>query len=112
MLEKYINEIRQNSRTKKSHQLLPYVKAVPTDKILEVRVTDREYSPVDNFLLKNYPFKNKITALGIGNLSEFKQKYPEIRTISYDGKKFPFADREFDIAHLNAVIEHVGDFSA
>ena len=28
--------------------------------------------------------------------------------MSYNGKIFPFQDKQFDIAHANAVIEHVG----
>ncbi|MCS7228349.1 MAG: class I SAM-dependent methyltransferase [Endomicrobia bacterium] len=80
----------------------------PADKILEVGVANIEYSPVDNFLVNHYPYKRMITALGVGSLQDFKYKYPDVQVVSYDGKFFPFKDKEFDIAHANAVIEHVG----
>ena len=38
--------------------------------------------------------------------------YPEVRTVTYDGKIFPFKDNEFDICWSNAVIEHVGNFDS
>lgn len=97
---------------KKLDQLLTILKPIPAGKILEVGVADKEYSPVDNFLIKNYPYHNRITALGIGDLSEFRSNYPDITAVSYDGKSFPFDDYAFDIAHANAVIEHVGPLEA
>jgi len=50
--------------------------------------------------------------LEFGDLLEFRRNYPEIPEISYDGKVFPFRDRQFDIVHANAVIERVGPFEA
>jgi len=112
MLRKYIDRIRYSSRKKKLDQLFEYLSPNSKEKILEVGVANKEYSPVDNFLIRHYPFKDKITALGIGDLSEFRRRYPEIRTINYNGQTFPFTDREFDVAHSNAVIEHLGNADA
>ncbi|MDD3818395.1 MAG: class I SAM-dependent methyltransferase [Actinomycetota bacterium] len=97
---------------KKFNQLLTLLKPTSSDKILEVGVADKEYSSVDNFLIKSYPYKRNITALGLGNLSEFRKNYPDISVVSYDGRVFPFNDKKFDIAHANAVIEHVGSYKS
>lgn len=65
---------------------------------------------MDNFLVKHYPYRSKITALGIGDVSIFEKRYPDVSVVSYDGKIFPFKDKQFDNTHSNAVIEHVGAF--
>lgn len=68
---------------------------------------NENYAPT-NFLEKWYPFKENITALGVDDLSGLKAQYPQVETVRYDGKVFPFGDQKFDIAFSNAVIEHVG----
>lgn len=78
-------------------------------KILDVGFNDYEYSPVDNYLEKKYPFQQNITALGINGKDCFQEKYPLVNVVLYDGKIFPFADKSFDICWANAVIEHVGN---
>lgn len=79
-----------------------------TSTILDVGVADREYSPQDNFLEKNYPFPSNITALSVQELKEFPERYPEIKTRFYSGGAFPFNDKQFTAVHSNAVVEHVG----
>lgn len=113
MFGRYItNKISQQSRTKKLNQFLTIIKPTSTDTILEVGVENTEYAPVSNFLVKNYPYPHNITALGIGDLSKFRKTYPNVSIVNYDGRTFPFRKNQFDIAHSNAVIEHVGPFEA
>lgn len=112
LIEDIINKIRRQSRTKKLNQFLNFLKPSSTDTILEVGVANIEYSPADNFLIKSYPYRHNITALGIGELSKFRKTYPDVSIVSYDGRTFPFSKSQFDIAHSNAVIEHVGPFEA
>ena len=81
-------------------------------KILDVGVTDKEFSPADNYLEKHYPFPHMITALAVGEPKFFRQRYPKVNTVTYDGKRIPYADNAFDVCWSNAVIEHVGSWGA
>lgn len=80
----------------------------PADRILDVGFSDAEYSDTDNFLEKHYPYRARITALGIDAPSQFPERYPDVKVVQYEGRAFPFDDKAFDIAWSNAVIEHVG----
>lgn len=80
--------------------------------ILDVGFNEEEYTPVDNFFEKNYPYPHNITALGMDSPQKFLKRYPLVKAIKYDGKIFPFADKEFDICWSNAVLEHVGNTDA
>jgi SAM-dependent methyltransferase len=89
-----------------------FKKNIPFDnktKILDVGFNNVEYSPVDNYLEKKYPFQQNITALGIVGKDKFQKMYPLVNAVLYDGKRFPFEDKSFDICWSNAVIEHVGN---
>lgn len=96
------------NRRRKYQEFLKFLNPRPEATILDVGFTEVEYNNTDNFLEKNYPYQDKITALGMVEASEFSKRYPKIKTVVYDGKKFPFADKQFDIVWSNAVLEHVG----
>ena len=80
----------------------------PEHRVLDIGFSDREYSATDNFIEKHYPYRSRITALGVEAPAEFPERYPDVKVVQYDGREFPFEDKTFDIAWSNAVIEHVG----
>lgn len=81
----------------------------PKTTVLDAGFGETEYSQTDNFLEKHYPYPRNITALGISTPQQFKQRYPDVKAVKYDGGRFPFNDKSFDICWSNAVLEHVGD---
>ena len=80
----------------------------PYDTLLDVGVTsDRSYSS-SNYLEAWYPYKDRITAVGVDDASFLNELYLGTQFIFADGCQLPFADRQFDYVHSSAVIEHVG----
>lgn len=100
--------ISSGNRDRKWRLFLEAVKPTSSTTVLNVGYNNNEYSPVDNYLEKHYPYRANITALGIQAPSEYARRYPEVRVVTYDGIDFPFPDKSFDVCWSNAVLEHVG----
>lgn len=98
------------NRKRKWDRFVDTFRLLPETRILDVGFNEKEYSSVDNYLEKNYPYKEMITALGMEDPKQFSKRYPMVNAIKYDGNVFPFSDKSFDICWSNAVIEHVGGF--
>ena len=107
-----VSKISAHNRARKFNFFIETFKPQPTDLVLDVGFNDREYSEVENYLEKHYPYQSQITALGISGSEHFSKRYPEVKVVLYDGKIFPFEDKSFDIGWSNAVIEHVGNKDA
>ena len=80
------------NRKRKYICFLNATKPSKEDKVLDVGFTDIEISPFDNYLERNYPYPENITALSIEKPKDFKKRYPKVKAITYDGNEFPFLD--------------------
>jgi hypothetical protein len=76
--------------------------------ILDVGVSD-VVNDAANMMERKYPHAEMITAVGLGKGEDFRAAYPRTRyTQIAANQRLPFADKQFDIATSNAVLEHVG----
>ncbi len=96
------------SRRTRFARFMAEMKPQPTDRLLDVGVTDTSWRS-GNFLEANYPFPECITAVGISPMPAFQAQFPAVRFVEADGRQLPFDDKSFDIGFSNAVIEHVGN---
>jgi Methyltransferase domain len=79
-----------------------------SDEILDVGVSD-VVTDAANMMERKYPHPDRIVAAGLGSGEDFRAAYPLTRYVQIaPNAVLPFADRQFDIATSNAVLEHVG----
>jgi SAM-dependent methyltransferase len=111
-IEDVAHRVSHWNRSRKWHLFLNEVRPGPQTTVLDVGFQDAQYQAADNFIESHYEWPAMITALGIEEPEHFSQRYPEVKTVVYDGRDYPFADQEFDVVWSNAVVEHVGDRDA
>lgn len=104
-------KITVNSRRKTFNLFMNLIQTSRNDKILDVGVSDFSGRGI-NFLEIFYPYKENITALGVGSEEDYKnfrERFPEVKLVIGDGRHLPFKNNSFDIGFSNAVTEHVGN---
>ena len=80
----------------------------PTERILDAGISD-VVSNAANLLERLYPHPAQITAVGLGAAGDFVAAYPGVTYRQVEPHRpLPYADRSFDVACSNAVIEHLG----
>jgi hypothetical protein len=88
--------------------ILRHCRPAPNETILDVGVSD-VVTDAANMLERKYPHPESITAAGLGEGAAFRAAYPNVTYRRIEANRpLPFADKAFDIATSNAVLEHVG----
>jgi len=79
-----------------------------SDTVLDVGASD-VVNDAANVLERTYPHADRITAVGLGEAKAFQASFPNVAYQQIrPNAPLPFADKSFDIATSNAVLEHVG----
>lgn len=78
------------------------------ERVLDVGVSRFDDLAWENYFLRNYPYPQQLTGVGISDLSILHDRYPGVTFVEADGRDLPYDDLSFDVVHSNAVIEHVG----
>jgi hypothetical protein len=89
-------------------RFLSSVEPQSQETILDVGATSDQVYDFSNYLEAWYPYKSRITAVGIDDAKFLEELYPGITFLKADGRDLPFEDGAFDLVHSSAVLEHVG----
>ena len=111
-----VDAVSLRSRRRKFRLFLEEMRPTEETTVLDVGVDEVGFGgeggqsgcTTHNFFEELYPWRTRITAVGLHDGAGFRTAYPEIEYVQADGCALPFRDGAFDVYFSNAVVEHVG----
>lgn len=109
ILTKIAHRIATRNRAQKFIFFMEIFRPTAATTILDIGANSTEYSAVDNYLEKHYPYPENITVVTQEKPERLQALYPKTTVVQGDGTRLAFANNSFSIGYSNAVLEHVGD---
>ena len=89
-------------------QFIQEMAPTPENTIADVGATSDRQHDHSNYFEAWYPYKAKVTAVGIEDAAFLEEAYLGVKFVRGSALALPFENGSFDLVHSSAVIEHVG----
>lgn len=96
-----LSKISSHFRARRAKEFINRLKVGSSSRVLDVGG--------EPYFWESFPVKCNVVCL---NIHPMVSTSPRIKVETYDGLRFPYDDKAFEVVFSNSVIEHVGDFNA
>jgi hypothetical protein len=100
--------LHRKSREQKHRLFLQMVRPTPAMRILNIGASGTGIGLPEQ-LESFYEHRSQIIGGGISfdDVQDYRNSFPGVQAVVFDGCALPFADKSFDIVYSNAVLEHL-----
>lgn len=100
--------LHRKSREQKHRLFLQMLRPTPEMRILNVGAAGTHIG-LSEQLESFYEHRDQITGggLSLADVEDYRDSFPGVQAVVFDGCALPFADQSFDIVYSNAVLEHL-----
>src|ERR1700690_3537954 len=110
-MNRLLLHLHRVSRERKHRLFLQMLRPTAEMRILNVGASGTSIGLPEQ-LESLYQHPSQITGGGISfdDVQDYRNSFPGVQAVVFDGCALPFADKSFDIVYSNAVLEHLPDY--